>query len=175
MNTFFYIISFFLKIIDRTSIALGTVTSWLILPLIFATVYEVLSRYFFNSPTIWAYEIATMATGTALLLGSPFTLKNNGHIRIDVFYAGFGEKKKRIVDFFGYSLFVLPVGFWLTYRLGIYALDAFITGEQSGESTWNPVIWPYRVVFCIGVLLLTLQATAEWLRALMYLLMSKKR
>ena len=166
--------SVFLKTVDQSSKILGTVTGWLILPLIFATVYEVFSRYFFNSPTIWAYEIATMATGTVLLLGAPYTLKEKAHIRIDVFYSGFSQRKKLFIDIFGYTVFILPVGFWLSHRLGLYALEAFETGEQSGESTWNPVIWPYRVVFCLGILLLTLQAAAEWLRAIMQLFCGKK-
>ena len=152
--------------VDRLSKNVGVVTAWLTLPLIFATVYEVLSRYLFNAPTIWAYEIATMATGTLLLLGAPFTLKEKGHIRIDVFYSGFNDRKKQLVDIVGYSIFILPVGYWLSYRLGFYAWEAFETGEQSGESTWNPVIWPYRIVFCFGILLLTLQATGELLRSL---------
>lgn len=160
--------------IDSLSVRVGVVTGWLTLPLIFATVYEVLSRYLFNSPTIWAYEIATMATGTLLLLGAPFTLKEKGHIRIDVFYSGFSKRRKLLVDFFGYLFFIMPVGYWLSYRLGLYAWEAFETGEQSGESTWNPVIWPYRVVFCLGILLLTLQATSEWLRSLVELTSRKK-
>ena len=92
--------SVFLKTVDQSSKILGTVTGWLILPLIFATVYEVFSRYFFNSPTIWAYEIATMATGTVLLLGAPYTLKEKAHIRIDVFYSGFSQRKKTIHRYF---------------------------------------------------------------------------
>ena len=164
---------FFLKTVDQSSKILGTVTGWLILPPIFATVYEVFSRYFFNSPTIWAYEIATMATGTVLLLGAPY-LKEKAHIRIDVFYSGFSQRKKLFIDIFGYTVFILPVGFWLSHRLGLYAWEAFETGEQSGESTWNPVILALQSCLLSRHSLLTLQAAAEWLRAIMQLFCGKK-
>ena len=48
----FAVANSFTKIIDQISQTIGTFTAWLVLPLVFATVYEVLSRYFFNAPTI---------------------------------------------------------------------------------------------------------------------------
>lgn len=151
----------FLKAVDRLSGSMGLLAAWIVLPLIFVTVYEVFSRYLFNSPTIWAYEIGYMVTGANFLLGAAFALREHAHIRIDVLYSRFSVKIKALIDVLGYLLLFLPVGIWLSYRLGFYALDAFETGERSGQSAWNPVIWPFRFIFFTGFTVLSIQALAE--------------
>ncbi|XDZ65927.1 TRAP transporter small permease subunit [Alphaproteobacteria bacterium LSUCC0684] len=155
--------------IDRLSGAFGWIAGLLIVPLVFASVFEVISRYVFNAPTIWAYEIGYMATGTNFFLGMSYALRERAHIRIDVLYSHFSPRTQSLVDALGYTFLMLPFVIWLTWRLGLYAYDAWIWGERSGESAWNPVIWPYRVVFVLGFLLLTLQSLAEWFRSLMVL------
>jgi TRAP-type mannitol/chloroaromatic compound transport system permease small subunit len=154
-----------IRAIDKLSGGLGLLAAWIVLPLIFATVYEVLSRYLFNAPTNWAYEIGYMATGANFLLGAAFALREKSHIRIDVFYSRFRPGIKALVDVLGYLLLFLPVGFWLSYRLGFNAIEAFESGERSGESAWNPLIWPFKFVFFAGFMLLSLQALAEFIRA----------
>ena len=147
--------------IEKLSELFGSISSWIILVLIFSTVYEVFSRYMLNSPTIWSFEISYMAVGCIILLGSALTLKQGAHIRIDLFYSNLPQRKKNLINIFGYLILYIPLGLWLTYQLFLYAYEAFQTGEQSGESAWNPIIWPYRLVFSLGIFLLTLQSIAE--------------
>lgn len=156
----------FIRLIDCGSGGVGYVAAWIVLPLIFATVYEVFSRYVLNAPTIWAYEVGYMATGANFLLGAALALREKAHIRIDIAYMRFRPKTKAIVDVLGYTFLMLPFGFWLSYRLGGNAYEAFMSGERSGESAWNPVIWPYHTVFFVGIGMLTLQCVAQWLRAI---------
>ena len=80
--------------IEKLSEFFGSFSSWIILVLIFSTVYEVFSRYMLNSPTIWSFEISYMAVGCIILLGSALTLKQGAHIRIDLFYSNLPQKKK---------------------------------------------------------------------------------
>lgn len=147
--------------IERLSALVGLLAAWIVAPLIFATVYEVISRYVFNAPTIWAFEIGYMAMGANFLLGAAYALREKAHIRIDVAYSHFPPRGQALVDVVGYAFVFIPFGIWLSYRLGLYAWTAFESGETSGESAWNPVIWPLRVVFFVGFALLTLQAVVE--------------
>ena len=155
-----------LRAIDRLSGSVGVIAAWIVLPLIIATVYEVFSRYLFNAPTIWAYEIGYMLTGANFLLGSAFALREKAHIRIDVFYMHLSPRTRAIIDSVGYIVLFLPLGFWLSYRLAVYAFDAYTSGQLSGESAWNPIIWPFRAVFCTGFIVLSIQAVAELIRSL---------
>ena len=158
--------------IEKLSEFFGSFSSWIILVLIFSTVYEVFSRYLLNSPTIWSFEVSYMAVGSIILLGSALTLKQGAHIRIDLFYSNLPSRKKKLINIFGYLLLYIPLGLWLTYQLFLYAFEAFQTGEQSGESAWNPIIWPYRFIFSLGIFLLTLQSIAEVIKNIVTLKMS---
>lgn len=144
----------------------------IVAPLVLATVYEVFARYLFNAPTIWAYEIAYMAMGSNFLLGAAFTLRERGHIRIDLVYSHVRPRAQAVIDIVGYVFLFLPVAWWLSWGLWKYAYFAYLSGETSGQSAWNPIIWPFRMVFFAGFLLLSLQATAELVKAY-YLLLGR--
>ena len=154
-----------IRLIERVSGAFGVIGAVIVAPLIVATVYEVFSRYLFNAPTIWAYEIAYMAMGTNFLLGAAVTLRDRGHIRIDLLYGHWPPKTQAVIDIVGYVCLFLPLAWWLSWGLWKYAYYAYLSGETSGDSAWNPVIWPFRMVFFAGFVLLALQATAELMKA----------
>jgi TRAP-type mannitol/chloroaromatic compound transport system permease small subunit len=157
-----------LRVIGRISGVSGETTAWLVVPLILATVYDVIARYAFNAPTTWAYEVGYMVMGAHALLGMAYTLREGGHIRIDAFTQRFSQTTKAVVDLLGY-LIVLPCLCWVTWSLWQYWIGAFRSGELSGQSAWNPVIWPFRLVFFVAFVLLVLQIIAEVMKAIMYL------
>ncbi len=153
------------RLIERLSGGFGLLGAIIVAPLILATVYEVFSRYLFNAPTIWAYEIAYMAMGTNFLLGAAVTLRDRGHIRIDLLYARWSPRTQALIDIVGYTCLFLPVAWWVSWGLWKYAYYAFLSGETSGDSAWNPIIWPFRLVFFAGFVSLALQAAAELIKA----------
>ena len=157
-----------LRSIERISIVSGEATAWLVVPLILATTYDVVARYAFNAPTQWAYEVGYMMMGAQALLGMAYTLRAGGHIRIDAFSQRFSQTGKAIVDLLGYAV-VLPCLCWVTWSLWGYWINAFRSGELSGQSAWNPVIWPFRLIFFIAFVLLVLQIVAELIKAVLYL------
>jgi TRAP-type mannitol/chloroaromatic compound transport system permease small subunit len=157
-----------LRFIERISGVSGETTAWLVVPLILATVYDVIARYAFNAPTEWAYEVGYMVMGAHALLGMAYTLREGGHIRIDAFTQRFSQTTKAVVDLIGY-LIVLPCLCWVTWSLWQYWTGAFRSGELSGQSAWNPIIWPFRLIFFVAFVLLVLQIIAEVMKAIMYL------
>lgn len=158
-----------IRAIERISGISGYMTAWLVAPLIGATVYDVAARYIFNSPTQWAYEVAYMAMGTHALLGMAYTLREGGHIRIDAFSQLFSERTKALIDLIGYVVFVLPCLLWMTWSLWSYWWHSYVTNELSGQSAWNPIIWPFKLVFFVAFLLLVLQIFAQVFKAVLYL------
>jgi TRAP-type mannitol/chloroaromatic compound transport system permease small subunit len=158
----------FLRLIERISSVSGEATAWLVIPLTLATTYDVVARYAFNAPTQWAYEVGYMMMGAQALLGMAYTLRAGGHIRIDAFSQRFSPTGKAVVDLCGYAV-VLPCLCWITWSLWSYWVNAFRSGEQSGQSAWNPVIWPFRLIFFIAFALLVLQIVAEIIKAVLYL------
>lgn len=159
-----------LSLIERITGSVGVIAAWLVVPLVIATAYEVISRYFFNAPTVWAFEIGYMMMGSHFLLGAAYTLRQGAHVRVDLIYGHVSPKTRAIIDVVGYLFLLLPMMIWLTWGLWGYFEGAWIDNETSGHSSWNPVVWPYRLVFFISFLVLTLQIVGEILKGFQVLL-----
>lgn len=153
------------RAIDRLSGATGFFGSCLVVPLFCVMFYEVALRFFFNLPTFWAYELGWMLTGAHFSLGIGYVLREGGHIRIDFLFAQFGPKQKALLDLLIYVCFLLPAIAWLTWALGGVAIDAYVRHEDSGESAWNPLVWPVRLTVFFGFLVFALQILAETIKA----------
>jgi TRAP-type mannitol/chloroaromatic compound transport system permease small subunit len=151
--------------IERITTNIGIIASLTLVPLILTTTYEVLARYIFDAPTIWAYEVGYMLTGTHFLLGMAYTLQQGQFIRIDIFSQDMSEKIRALIDICAYSV-ILPLMMWLTYGLTSYLISGFIKNERTGQSAMNMAVWPFRVVFLIAFTLLALQVYAEIIKSL---------
>ncbi|BBK41798.1 transporter DctQ-related protein [Allostella vacuolata] len=151
---------------DRLSTVVGVLAAWLLVPLVLALCYEVVARYVFGAPTIWAYELAYLLTGSGWMLGMAYALARGAHIRIDIVYLNLSPRGRALVDVVGYLVFLLPFLFWVASTLDDRAIHAFQSGERTGQSAWNPPIWPFRAVFFVSFAMLALQAAAEAVRAI---------
>lgn len=150
--------------IDLLSTWAGRVAAVLVIPTTLVACWEVFARYVFNEPTIWAYELGYQLAGSYFLLGGALTLVHQRHIRIDLIYDRLSPKRRAIIDLACFGV-MLPLMMILVYRMGLYAHGAWASGELSGESAWNPVIWPFRTVWVVAFALLCLQVVAELIRA----------
>lgn len=149
-----------IRAIERLTGRVGILAAFLIVPLVLATCYEVLSRYTFNAPTIWAYEVGYILTGSHFLLAMAYALREGQHIRIDIFSEKFSRRTRALIDLACYAV-VLPLTLWLTYALFRHLSHGYLTNEKSGQSALNLPVWPFRVVFVIAFVLLALQVLAE--------------
>ena len=155
----------FVNRIERITTNIGIIAALTLVPLILTTTYEVFARYIFDAPTIWAYEVGYMLTGTHFLLGMAYTLQQGQFIRIDIFSQDMSEKTRAFIDLCAYSV-ILPLMMWLMYGLTGYLISGFIKNERSGQSAMNMAVWPFRVVFLIAFTILALQVYAEFMKSL---------
>ena len=144
----------------------GGVAALLVIPLVLATCWEVFARYMLGNPTIWAFELGYMLMGVHFLLGGALTLKRQSHVRIDLIYARLPPRRRAVIDFVLYGVLVLPALALLDLRLWEHAARAYASGETSGQSAWNPPIWPLRAAILASFVLLTAQVLAEMARCL---------
>lgn len=148
---------------------IGVVGAWILAPLIVSMVWEVVARHFFEAPTVWAYEVGYMLAGASYMFGIAYCMRHQGHIRVDFIYDNVGPRVRAIIDLVGYVFLLLPGLLWLTWGLGEYTYEAIRDNEVSGESAWNPVVWPFRLTWLIGFVAVCLQVFAEILKAWMVL------
>jgi TRAP-type mannitol/chloroaromatic compound transport system permease small subunit len=154
-----------LKAIDSISTWCGKRVAWIVIPNIFALVYEFIARYILGKPTIWSYEVTYFLYGSHFLLGAAYTLFLKSHIRIDIFYQHISLPRRAIIDTIGYLIFFFPVMMVLIYAGAEFTIQSFEMGEKSGLSPWRPILYPYKAVILISIFLLFLQGIAEFIRS----------
>jgi TRAP-type mannitol/chloroaromatic compound transport system permease small subunit len=154
-----------IKAIDSFTEWIGNAVAWLCVPLAIVVFYEVASRYFFDDPTIWAYDMAYMLYGALFMLGAAFALRRGAHIRTDMLWEKFSERTKGRIDFFAYLLFFYP-GMILLFATSIDdAWHAFVFGELSEQTPWRPYLWPLKSVVPLTALLLMIQGVSELMKS----------
>jgi len=162
----------FLKVtkgIDHISEYSGKAVSLLTLLMVLATFVVVVMRYVFNEGSIPLQESIIYMHGLVFLVGSAFTLKHNGHVRVDIFYRNFSKKRKAIVDAVGTLVFMLPV----TIFIFVYSFDfvaaSWSSNEGSSEVGGLPGLYLLKSTLLIMAVLLALQGISEALKALLTL------
>ena len=153
------------RTLDGLALWSGRVFCWLIIPLVVGLTYEVIARYVFHAPTIWAYDVAYMLYGTHFMLGAAYTLYKGGHIRTDIFYQNWSARTRGIIDATLYLFFFFP-GIALFFWMGLQeALHAWEIREVSDASPWRPIIYPFKAVIPIALALLFMQGVSEFLKS----------
>ncbi len=143
----------------------GQLTSFLIVPLLFIVLYEVLMRYAFNAPTVWGFEATAFAYGLHYMLGLSFMEHAEGHVRVDIITTRFSKKVQAIIMIAGYLLIFMPVFVLMTWGAMKFAHTATVTNELNSTS-WAPRIWPYKILMALSFLLLVVQGLSTMLKNL---------
>ena len=157
-----------LNALDRISVVSGRLTSWLTVAMVIVTFIIVVMRYVFDAGAVWLQESVVWMHAVVFMIGAAYTLQQDEHVRVDIFYRGMSDRRRAWVDLFGTLLFLLPLcGF-----LGFKAWDFVAVSWQLGESSREPGGMPYpfvpllKSVLLIMPLLLALQGVAIVVRSL---------
>ena len=153
------------RVIDKFTDVTGTWVAWLNVPLVLAVAYEVASRYLFNSPTIWSFDVTYMLYGTIFMLGSAYALHKGAHIRTDFFFEKWSTRTKGMIDSIAYLVFFFPSIFVFLLVSGAEGWYAFEIGETSEQTPWRPILWPYKWVVPLTCLLLLIQGVSEVIKS----------
>jgi TRAP-type mannitol/chloroaromatic compound transport system permease small subunit len=161
----------FLMIIDFINTNIAKCISFILLPALFCIYYEVIARYFFVKPTLWASELTIYFCAMLYVLGSAWTLSVSRHVKIDIVYDKLSLRGKSFLDVITFPFFVLYITamIWVGYK---FALESILIRETSG-TPWDPPIYPIKVIFLIGTVMLLLQGIGKFIRDLHSLLTGK--
>ncbi|HUI99897.1 MAG TPA: TRAP transporter small permease subunit [Usitatibacter sp.] len=154
-----------IRLLEFPSVAVAKLAAWVIVPMTGALVYEVVSRYIFDRPTVWAYDITYMMAGTLFMLGAAYALRNGSHVRADFLLTALSPKWQAIIDLVLYLGVYFPaIGIFFWVSLG-FAVQSVRQQETYPESPWMPAIYPLKIVMPVTLALLLLQGLAEVLKA----------
>jgi TRAP-type mannitol/chloroaromatic compound transport system permease small subunit len=153
-------------VIDAFSDWCGKLFAWMILPLALGLAYEVVARYGFNAPTLWAYDLSYMLYGSHFMLGAAYALVRGAHVRTDFFYEKYSDRKKGAIDATAYLVFFFPAMAMFFASSIDDAYYAWQIGELSEQTAWRPVLWPFKATVPLAALLLMIQGVSELLKSL---------
>jgi TRAP-type mannitol/chloroaromatic compound transport system permease small subunit len=140
------------KIID----SVGHLCSLLMLLMVLNVFYDVIMRYFFNDVSIGMQELEWHLFGAMFMFGIGYTFKEDGHVRVDVFYDQMTIRSQAFVNIFGSIIFALPITLLILYFSIDYTYQAYEMGEGSADPGGLPYRWIIRSVIPISSVFLTL-------------------
>jgi len=155
----------FLDAADRALSALcswvGRMVAWLTPAMVVLTFVIVVLRYGFDFGRIYLQEIITHMHAVVFMLAAAWTLRLNGHVRVDVLYRSLSPRRQAWIDLFGTILLLWPTAAVLLIFSFEYAQKAWILGEGSRETGGLPFLYLLKAVIPATALLLIAQGLAE--------------
>jgi TRAP-type mannitol/chloroaromatic compound transport system permease small subunit len=152
--------------IDRVTRAIGRAVAWGTLAIVLIQLAVVLMRYVLGIGSLWLQETIIYAHAAVFLLAAAWTLQENGHVRVDVFYADAAPRAKAIIDLCGALLLLLPFMLVLFVLSVPYAARSWAIFERSREASGLPLVFVLKTLIPLFALLLALQGVAQAIRAI---------
>ncbi|WP_374643752.1 TRAP transporter small permease subunit [Tabrizicola sp.] len=146
--------------IDRVSGFVGRFVMWLIFVAVIVSAGNAIVRKAANWSSNSLLELQWYLFGAAFMGAAAYTLQQNEHIRIDIFYGSRSRRTQHWIDLFGHLLFTLPFVVLMAWMLVPYAWQAFRIGQVSNNAG-GLLIWPARAMLAAGFILLIAQVLSE--------------
>lgn len=153
-----------LNCIDTISEWSGKGISYLILPGILILAWEVVSRYAFNHPTMWAHGSSQRIFAVYYILAGAYVLKHDQHVTVDILTSRLSVRKQAVMNLFG-NLFLFVfcgVLFWKGIDFARTSLDLL----EPDETPWRAPLYPVKMMLPLGAFLMLLQGLAKCIRDL---------
>jgi TRAP-type mannitol/chloroaromatic compound transport system permease small subunit len=153
-------------VIDRFTSITGQFFAWIfVVPLVAVVTIEVVARYGFDAPTIFAYDLTYMFYGALFMLCAAFALYRGAHIRTDMLWEQYSDRTKGLVDLCAYVFFFFPGLLIFLFTSVDDALYSVSIGERSEQTAWRPILYPFKAVIPLTTLLLLIQGVSEALKS----------
>lgn len=150
-------IKLFVHGVEAINRVVGRFAMYLIFAILGVLLYSSISKTFFM-PAAWTLESAQFLMVAYFLLGGAYSMQLDAHVRMDLFYSRWSPKTRALVD-------VLTIGFLIFYLVlllygGISSTQYALEYDETSYSAWSPPMAPIKIVMCIGIALMLLQAIA---------------
>ena len=152
--------------LDRLSEWVGRAVAWLTLAMVLVTFAVVVLRYAFNLGWIAMQESVTYMHALVFMLAAAWTLRHDGHVRVDIFYREMSPKARARVDLAGTLLLLLPVSVFILVTSWDYVAASWSLHEGSREAGGLPGVYLLKTAIPVMAGLLILQGLANALRAI---------
>ena len=148
-------------VIDKTIKYLGYFTAFIVAVLVLLVVYDATARYLFSTGSIALQELEWHLFDVIILFGIAYTLRENAHVRVDIFYASYSEKTKALINVIASLFFILPFSALIIY-IGIEFVHlSFIQNEASSNPGGLEYRFLVKALLPLSFVFLSLQAIRD--------------
>jgi TRAP-type mannitol/chloroaromatic compound transport system permease small subunit len=155
--------------IDWINVTIGKLVAWLALAIVLVQLLVVLGRYVFGIGSIQAQESITYMHGMLFMLAAAYTLKADGHVRIDIIYRGARPRTKAMVNLFGSLFFLIPMCAVIFLVSRNYVAQSWAVHEGSRETSGLQAVFLLKTVIPIFAVQMALQGVSIVIHALLAL------
>ena len=153
-------------LLDKFSEQTGRVFSWLTVLMVMVMVIIVALRYVFQIGSIALQESVMYLNALIFTFGAAYTLKENGHVRVDIFYSRLKQQHKAVIDLIGTLVFLLPSAAFISWVSWSYVSVSWRIKEGSPESSGLPYVYLLKATIIALAVLLILQGISEAIKAI---------
>jgi TRAP-type mannitol/chloroaromatic compound transport system permease small subunit len=148
----------YVRIVDKISDYTGYLAASLIFVMGATLLMDAVTRNILNIPVHWAIEFTQFTLAAYYFMGGPITLKNNEHVRMDLWYANMSDRGKAKLDLFTVWCMIFYLGVMLVGSIS--SLQYAIETNERRFSMWNPSVIPIKALLTACLVLMLLQAFA---------------
>jgi len=150
----------YVEIVNRV---IGRFAMYMIFAMIGLLLFSSISKSFFL-PAIWTLEMAQFAMAAYYMLGGAYSMQLDAHVRMDLLYGRWSDRGKAFTD----TLTATCLLFYLVMLLygGFSSTEYALKYEEVSYSAWAPYMAPIKIVMCLGILMMLLQAVASMFRSI---------
>lgn len=155
------ILKIYVRYVDATNKAVGLFAMYLLLAMMAILLWSSFSKTFLL-PSLWTLEMAQFTMVAYFMLGGPYALQLGSHVRMDLFYGSWSDRTKTWAD-------ALTI-FCLIFYLGVLLYGALESTQyalqynERSPTAWRPYMAPIKIIMCIGIVLMLLQAVAAFIK-----------
>ena len=148
----------YIRVVDKINYRVGRFIMYGIFAMMAVLLWSSISKTF-CLPSLWTLEIAQFFMVGYYILGGAYSIQLGSNVRMDLFYANWSDRRKAAFDTVTVFMLLFYLGVLLYGGLEstIYSLEY---GERS-PTAWRPYIWPIKIIMCLGIVMMLLQAISE--------------
>jgi TRAP-type mannitol/chloroaromatic compound transport system permease small subunit len=151
--------------IDRCNAAIGRAAAWAAVFIVVVQFGVVVLRYAFGTGSIWLSESILYGHAALFMLAAAWTLREQGHVRVDVFYAQAAPRRKAMIDLGGALVLLVPFMLVLALLALPYVAQSWAVLERSRDTSGLPAVFLLKTLIPVFAILFALQGIAQAIRA----------
>ena len=132
------------RFFDKVGNVVGYVCIFVMFLMIADVFFNVTARYFFKYGNVGLQELEWHFFSVIILLGMSYALKDDTHVRVDIFYEKMSVKKRALINMAGVILFILPLALLVAWLSWDYVVEAYESGEGSADPGGLPYRWAIK-------------------------------